>query len=262
MKMRTKSLLIVILILGVCLSRAEIAKGASLNVDYTIYQPDASFIGLSPFPLQATVEFLAPNSFTGFDGTYDLYIRLTNISGNLDPGDFPATILLTGVGFDLPSGVTVAGGEMSLTNWNPTFGDPQFVEPDTIWGYDDGGVEGGPFAAFPSFFLVNTAISTLEASVDYTFGTPPGVVDGPDGGVLSAVEDIPNNKNYYYSSAMIGLDLAGTFDFTTLFNTAQAGDVVVAFGSPTAVVPEPATLLLIGSGLVGLVGFRRKFKKQ
>lgn len=48
-------------------------------------------------------------------------------------------------------------------------------------------------------------------------------------------------------------------DFTAHFTMGCGNDNLMG---QTAPVPEPATLLLLGSGLIGLFGFRKKFKKS
>jgi len=40
------------------------------------------------------------------------------------------------------------------------------------------------------------------------------------------------------------------------------GDPILPPGGGTEPIPEPATMLLLGSGLIGLAGFRKKFKKN
>lgn len=53
-----------------------------------------------------------------------------------------------------------------------------------------------------------------------------------------------------------------TSDFHTL-NTANERiyEGTITFGEPTKPIPEPTAMLLFGSGLIGLAGFRGKIKK-
>lgn len=47
---------------------------------------------------------------------------------------------------------------------------------------------------------------------------------------------------------------------TFLFQASNTGDSF-SFDSNAGAVPEPATMLLLGSGMIGLAGFRKRFKK-
>ena len=60
-----------------------------------------------------------------------------------------------------------------------------------------------------------------------------------------------------------GFDYADTpgADNEPISNHGMFVTVTATFTGPIPVVPEPTTMLLLGSGLIGFAGFRRKFKK-
>jgi len=227
------------------------AISMSITVDQIIWQPDSDF---DRTDLSATV------FFSDIDKDADSFlISLTNTSGDLRPDDF-SSVLLTGIGFTLPSWYSgyIVGGEISGTSSDD-------ADLSGTWGYDNYPLDSGPFLNMTTASLT-TVISTMESSTQPDSGLPWGdQFQGPNYGILDTEETTVGGLPYILDSASITVNLSEPVgDWAAFFSEIDSisNTVVVSFGSPTPVVPEPSTILLFSSGLLGLAAFRRKFRKK
>jgi hypothetical protein len=114
-----------------------------------------------------------------------------------------------------------------------------------------------PIMDVPAGF--NTGFSFYYAA--YVAGSI-SLYSGLDGtGTLLATLALPVTPNPAYDWVPIGVPFSGTVMSVNFAGTAnEIGFDNVTFGSTSPTLPEPCTMLLLGSGLVGLVAFRKKFR--
>jgi hypothetical protein len=241
-----KSFLIIFWVLAVFALETSVATASSVIINGTPYN--------SPNSLQA-YDFIQPSSNSWDGGQNKINIADYILSGRLNAGDHTYT-LLNGTTLN-PVETWLANGAVSVII-NEIAG----YAGSNTFGYYTKDAQNTPIKSelFSGPDNKNTPAKPFTLSTEQIFGFYLGVFGdtyyteksyNPNNEIHCAIFRVDNSNTY-----ILG------FEDLRLTNTdADYQDMIVSVTTNPAPVPEPTTMVLLGSGLLGLAGFRKKMKK-
>ncbi len=236
-------------------------------------------VAASMFVLVLLVMGLAPGEavlITGTSGSLsasanftivggNLQVTLTNISANdvSIPGQVLTAVFfdIAGVGPLTPVSALLSGGSTVFFDAAPPGGivGGEWAYSGSLAGAPGGATEGISSAGFGLFGGPNFPGADLD---------PPAAINGLNYGITSAGDnpltgnaEVTGNVPLIHNSVVFtlsGLPAGFVLDGNLLHVSFQYG---TALTETNLQVPEPATLLLLGSGLIGLAAWRRRIRQ-
>jgi hypothetical protein len=158
--------------------------------------------------------------------------------------------------------ISIAGSDTYTTTGTPVTG--VTINFDSLAGI--GGTSTGIFSGFTSCFQCVTMAPTLTYSAGSVFAPLQLFTISENGKTatvtLNSIISVTNNVEIMGNATFVinGVTTLGTLDLTTQGGGQGVNNVTFSATSVTSPVPEPASLALFGTGLLGMVGvIRRKY---
>ncbi len=120
-----------------------------------------------------------------------------------------------------------------------------------------------------TFYPLNILLDdSMYGNFTTTVGPVQLIVSGSNGGVITSTIPVISYFDYgpypallgFQSNVVTGTVIFAGFTSTIPINPSSFVDIASYTGISSA-IPEPATMILIGSGLLGLAGLRRRLKR-